>query len=640
MNTRDPNGANPRPTRALLALLALGSCALASLCGPVAGAGAAGLSPSSFTVSSLCSTASPERAACLGLRLVAKEPQAVPDSRPLGFSGTEQATSESPETVTPANEYKQPIPKSLTPANVLQAYSLTGITPPRPQTIGIVDAYDDANAESDLAVFSSQYGLPACTTANGCFRKVNQNGGTSPLPASSGSLERGWAQEIATDVEVAHGLCPGCRILLVEANSSFNSDLYVAENTAANQGASEISNSWGGQEPASDNSAFNHPGVVITASAGDDGYLDWIGGGQRFAEYPATSPHVVAVGGTRLNLNSSTKAWESETVWNDGGQRSGHVEGSAGGGGCSAFFTAPDWQQSLPNWDAVDCGSERAVADVSADADPYTGVSVYDSTPAPPEENTGWAVIGGTSVSSPIIAATFALAGGSQGVAYPASTLYENLGSAPATLHDVSSGSNGECLKPFKKGSGLSGCSIAEAAESCAAQAICEAGAGYDGPTGVGTPNGIDAFLPFGTAGTSSASTPPVSEAEPTPTPEGTSSPGASRAAPLMARPLISGLRLTRRALAAVNRRRPAISRLGFTFTLNTGARVRVAIARQLHVRGHMRWSGVSKPLTILAPSGRQSRHLTGRGSFTRGRYRLTLTPEHGAPRSLVFQVS
>src|SRR4029077_17987131 len=166
------------------------------------------------------------------------------------------------------------------------AYSLTGISPPSTQTIGIVDAYDDATAEADLEVFDNQYGLPACTEANGCFRKVNQLGDPAPLPPSSGVAERGWAQEIATDIEVARGVGESCRILLVEAKSNSNSDLYTAETTAANLGANEISNSWGGEEPFADSSAFNRPGVVITASSGDSGYLNWLEeGGSSFAEY-------------------------------------------------------------------------------------------------------------------------------------------------------------------------------------------------------------------------------------------------------------------------------------------------------------------------------------------------------------------
>ncbi len=139
---------------------------------------------------------------------------------------------------------------------------------------------------------------------------------------------------------------------------------------------------------------------------------------------------------------------------------------------------------------------------MSADADPYTGVAVYDSTPVKEKgggEYSGWVTIGGTSVASPIIASTFALAGGvgkdeaGQAVAYPARTLYENLAANPGALHDVVSGSNGVCSKGFSE-AGLSDCSPAEASRSCSGTAICLARSGYDGPSGVGTPDGLAAF--------------------------------------------------------------------------------------------------------------------------------------------------
>src|SRR6478609_3245108 len=346
-------------------------------------------SPSEYTTSALCSLPAPGYSGCLGLRLFAHRPLAHPGARavaPSAPAGGAQAETSSAlvEGVPPgaAVERTTPVEGSLAPSDVLGAYGLNGATPPTPQTIAIVDAYDAPTIASDLEVFSARFGLPACSEANGCFRKVNQRGRRYPLPASGGTEERGWAQEIATDVELAHGVCPACRILLVESESNANSSLYAAELTAASLGPNEISNSWGGEEPSVDSPAFDHPGVVITASAGDDGYLDWLSGkASSAAEYPASSPHVIAVGGTRLKLNATSRAWERETVWNDGGWRSGLPEGfGAVGGGCSASFTADTWQQSLAAWPAVGCGSRRAVADVSADADPYTGVAVYDST--------------------------------------------------------------------------------------------------------------------------------------------------------------------------------------------------------------------------------------------------------------------
>ena len=360
----------------------------------------------------------------------------------------------------------------LEPQDLHSAYGLPSVAPTQ-QTIALVDAYDDPTAEKDLKHYDKEFGLPACTAANGCFTKINAEGATKPLPAVNG----GWALEISLDIEVAHAVCQRrCKILLVEAQSSCYRDLEAAENRAVTEGATEISNSWYGREPLTDSAAFNHPGTVITAAAGDEGYLNWAGKegtgcdepGLGLANYPASSPHVIAVGGTRLSLNSPANTWKSETVWNEFG---------ATGSGCSARFEAPSWQQELPHWSSVGCGSERAVADIAADADPATGIAVYDSTPNS-RGRTGWQEIGGTSASTPLIAAAFALAGGSGGVEYPAKTLYQNALGNNASLHDIESGSNAEL----------------EQAASCFGHSICVAASGYDGPTGVGTPNGIGAF--------------------------------------------------------------------------------------------------------------------------------------------------
>jgi subtilase family protein len=595
------------------------------------------LSPSDYRARAVCRTPAPGYSGCLSLRLVADEPAAVPGA----------------ETAPQVTEFTEPIPGSLTPANLTSAYGVSGAAPPGTQTIALVDAYDDATIAGDLEVFSQRFGLPACNEANGCLRKVNQSGNPTPLPASSGEKERGWAQEIATDVEIAHGVCPSCRLLLVEANSNSNSTLYRAEQTAVELGATEISNSWGGEEPGGERAAsvdsayFDHPGIVVTASSGDSGYLDWFSEEpSQFANYPASSPHVIGVGGTRLTL-SSTGAWESETVWNDGGASGGFLEGAgASGGGCSGHFAADAWQQAVPDWPAVGCGSARAVADISADGDPYSGVAVYDSTETPQGEK-GWSAIGGTSVASPIIASLFALAGGAQGVAYPAQLLYENLQQNPLSLHDVTVGSNGECLRRFHKSSGASGCTSEEQARSCAAQLICLAGSGYDGPSGVGTPNGLAAFRPplAGGGGTSAVSTtgqaPPVAGVEPPVS--GTSSPGTASGAgagkgALARTPVVSGLSITRRALAAL-RRHPRLSQLGFAFTLNAPARVHVTLSRRVRVNGRMRWRAVSAPLAYTAPSGRQSRRLSGRAALPHGRYLLTVSPEHGVARSIVLRI-
>jgi hypothetical protein len=607
-------------TTTTLALLALASgCSLAALA--LVPAAQAALSPGAYAVRSLCSAPSPAHAGCLGLRLVARAGLTATSSHQLA-TGAQGAAAAG---ATPALEQKEPLTGSLTPGNVLSAYALSGIAAPASrQTIGIVDAYNDPAAAADLEHFDARLKLAPCSELEGCFRKVNEQGNASPAPPTNA----GWAQEIATDVEVAHGICPSCRILLVEASSNSFSDLFAAEETAVRLGASEISNSWGGGEPSLESPAFNHPGIVITASSGDNGYLNWGAEPeeQGSVDYPASSPHVVAVGGTRLTLNSPAGTWKSEAVWNGRG---------AGGGGCSSIFTAPPWQRSVSDWPAVECGEQRAVADVAADADPYTGVAVYDSTEN--EGAKGWAVVGGTSVASPIIASAFALAGGAGGVEYPARTLYENALKTPASLHDVNLGSNGEC--GFYDAEGLSTCSLAEESASCEGHLICVAAPGYDGPSGVGTPNGIGAFQTTSQALTREASpaqspqqlAPSSTVAAPAATPSSVVHPPPV--------PTLSALALTRSAIVALNRVRPRVLQVSFAFTLNVGARVRVTLARRVRVHGRTLWRTVSPALLISAPAGRASRHLAGRAPLGHGRYQLTLTASGGNAASIVFQI-
>jgi subtilase family serine protease len=317
-------------------------------------------------------------------------------------------------------------PSGLSPANLQSAYKLPSSTAGSGQTVAIVDAYDDPNAEADLGVYRSQYGLSACTTANGCFKKVKQSG----TPADAG-----WAEEISLDLDMVSAVCPKCKIVLVEANSASFAALGNAENTAAGL-ANVISNSYGGSD-ASDatyGAPYNHPGKAITVSSGDDGYG---------VEYPASSHYVTAVGGTSLRTASNTRGW-SETAW------------SGAGSGCSTLNTALSGQSGLTG-----C-SKRAVADVSAVADPNTGVAVYDTYGGVG----GWLVFGGTSVAAPVVAGVYGLAANAASVTnnYP----YSHTGS----LFDVTSGSNGSC-SPAK---------------------WCTAGTGWDGPTGLGTPNGVGAF--------------------------------------------------------------------------------------------------------------------------------------------------
>ncbi len=445
-----------------------------SLAASGAQAGVSPLSASNYSVRPACTRPVPGSASCLALQLVPVTAAARAHERPLAMNAA--------HAIRPANAAAEGA-FGLRPQDLHSAYKLP-VSAPSQQTIALVDAYDDPNAEADLAVYDREFGLPECTSANGCFAKINQNGQSGPLPAPSGE----WALEEALDVETAHAICQNCRILLVEAESNSTSALEAAENRAALAGATEISNSWGSLEPLGDSAAFNHPGVVITAAAGDNGYLNWDGweaSERGSVEYPASSPHVVAVGSTRLTLSADGE-WAGETVWNNGD--------GASGGGCSAHFGAPFWQRALVNWQSVGCGSGRAVADVSVDGDPYTGAAVYDSTPWGGYV-IGWVPVGGTSLSSPIIAAAYALAGGAHGVPYPARTLYESARGAGSTLHNVTSGSNGACYEASTP-EGESGCSATQEAASCAGMAICRAGTGYSGAAGVGTPNGLGAFIP------------------------------------------------------------------------------------------------------------------------------------------------
>ncbi len=480
---------------------------LALLCVPGVAAGSVSPLPSSdYTVRAVCANAARGRGGCLALQLVPRTAAARERRHPLGFTRSAPLTAPSPG----AGAF------GLRPQDLHTAYDLP-TSASSAQTVALVDAYNDPTAEADLKAYDEEFALPACTAGNGCFKQVNENGetGNPPFPKTTKELESarkgsrsarkeaeeatGWGLEISLDIEVAHATCESCEVLLVESNSSTYEDLETAEKSAAVLGAGEVSNSWAGPEvgetPELESaSPFNHKGIVITSAAGDDGYLNWDAeeaSERGYVGFPASSPHVVAVGGTRLGLGAGS-AWAGETVWNGDG---------ATGGGCSVVFTAQPWQQSLSNWSGVGCGAKRAVADVSADADPYTGLAVHDTSPeceysyeeAKVKHVLYWCTIGGTSVASPLIASTFALAGGAGGVEYPAKTLYENEVKSPGSLHDVTTGSNGECTKPFTE-TGLSGCTTAEEAKSCASKAICVAGTGYDGPTGVGTPDGITAF--------------------------------------------------------------------------------------------------------------------------------------------------
>ena len=312
-------------------------------------------------------------------------------------------------------------PTGLSPATVKSAYGFsTSATAGSGKTVAIVDAYNDPSAESDLAVFSSTFGLPSCTTANGCFQKVNQTGGTTPPKTNTG-----WALEISLDIQWAHAIAPGAKVLLVEANSASFADLLTAENYAKTH-ATYVSNSWGGSESSGESAndaAFVQPGVSFFVSAGDAGLP---------AEYPSSSPNVISVGGTTLKFSSSG-ALLSETGW------------TSGGGGCSAYEPANAAQLAYSGYAQANCAGKRATPDVSLDADPASGVSVYDTTRY--QGQSGWFKVGGTSASSPMWAARSAVAG----AVVDASYVY----GGSIAYRDITSGNNGApCLVGFDLCSG------------------------------------------------------------------------------------------------------------------------------------------------------------------------------------------
>jgi Subtilase family len=327
------------------------------------------------------------------------------------------------------------------------------------QTIAIVDAYSSPTAFADLTHFDATFGLPvfprcAKKIKAACYQVMNQTGGTK-LPTSG--VPSGWDVEISLDVQVAHEICQNCKILLVEATSPQFADLAAAENTAIAQGAGVVSNSYGSYGSGSSlagpsASAYNHPDHAIVVSAGDSGFG---------AAFPADLDTVIAVGGTNLQLGAGN-TYGGETVWNNSAT-------SATGSGCDDASPAPSWQMAVSTWAAIGCGSLRGMNDVSADADPNTGAAVYDTG-----GGFGWIQVGGTSLAAPLIAGVYGLAANASTVSYPASLPYAHA----ASLHDVTSGNNLPGAGSF----------------SCSSVLQCTAGAGYDLPTGLGTPNGVSGF--------------------------------------------------------------------------------------------------------------------------------------------------
>lgn len=363
-----------------------------------------------------------------------------------------------PYGVPPANE-----PASgWTPDQIEAAYGIADAarTAGRGSTVAIVDAFKDTQLDHDLAAYRHRYGLPPCRSKDGCLTILNQFGKRSPLPRTSAadhweyfhrSFRASWATEQSLDVEIVSVACPLCKIVVVQANSLRPADLLRAEDAAAAvPGVKAVSNSWGSPEvsgEAQEASHFSHRGVAFVASVGDSGHG---------AQFPAALSGVIAVGGTELALNNGTY---SETVWNN--------DAGATGGGCAHFVPAPAWQRAAAEGLGNPCPGQRMENDIAAVAD---DLSVYDTADRYlplPGLGLGWIPpIGGTSASAPLIAGMIGL-GANGGTPITPAVLYA---ASSSDFHDVTSGSNGDCYF------------------------MCTAGPGYDGPTGLGTPNGIGAF--------------------------------------------------------------------------------------------------------------------------------------------------
>ena len=328
-------------------------------------------------------------------------------------------------------------PSGLGPVDFTSAYKLSAARTST-ATIAIVDAFNYPNAASDLAAYRSQFGLPPCTVANGCLKIVNQTGAASPLPRNAPAGDD-WTVEAALDLDMASAACPTCKLVLFEAADDVGNGLFVAQNAAAAMaGVVAISNSWGGPSDGTDVSLdsqfFTHTQAVNTfVASGDSGNTG------SSPDYPSTSARVIGVGGTHLVKSSAARGW-TETVW------------SGAGSSCSKVIAKPAYQSVVPT---AAC-TRRAASDVAAVADPNTGVAVFNAGVG------GWIVVGGTSAASPLVAAIYARYGIS-GASHDASFSYAHT----TEFFDITSGSNGRCTS-----------------------ALCRATAGWDGPTGIGSPNG------------------------------------------------------------------------------------------------------------------------------------------------------
>src|SRR5579884_57319 len=456
-------------------------CVAPALADPGSNGVGSGSSGSTPAVAHACGNVSPGYARCHAVQLLHPSSDWHP-----GPSGGAPASAGASPSSTPAPPSSGYYPGDLQSAYGLASAAASFAAGPSAPTVAIVDAYNDPNAVADLTAYRTSLSQatdpntgqpdgsipPLCTSgpAPGCdtFTEVNQSGGTS-LPSGN----TGWSEEISLDLDMVSAVCPACNITLVEASTNSFSNLMAAVSYAKSLKPAAVTNSYGGSEWSSEssyngtysyvaaNSSSGTPPTAVTAATGDSSYG---------TEFPATAPGTTAVGGTSLSYSGfgSTLAWAPQTVWYNSSS-------SGAGAGCSSYESLPSWQALAGVYNNSGICNGRQIGDVSAVADPYTGVAVYDTYGL-----SGWSVFGGTSASTQIIGAVYALAAGTATMAPAPSAFYTDTSTNHATgsttgLVPVTSGSDGSC------GNYL--CNAADALSS-----------GYNGPAGLGTPSGVGAF--------------------------------------------------------------------------------------------------------------------------------------------------
>lgn len=407
----------------------------------------------------------------LGSGLAASSAAASQAAAPQPKQATAKVASAFPDVVLPGHQTSSradastgTTPAGYGPSDLRSAYNLASAAASggTDAKVAVIGAFDDPSAASDLATYRSTYVLPACTAASGCFSEVNENGQSSPLPTGNDNGGASWARADAIGLDMVSAVCPNCHILLVEASNAQASDMGTAVDSAVQLGARYVIIGWSleGMLSSALENDFNHPGVAIVAAAGDRGFYPFCCAGM--GSYPADSQYVTSVGGTTLTRAANARGW-SESVW---GPPAAGNDYSATSSGCeNSFYGKPSWQ--------TDTGcAGRTQNDVSAVADPNTPVAFYNSSWGDP----GWVRGGGTAVSAAIVGSVYALAGTPAAGTYPASYPY---------LHTTD-------LYPVTTGCDVPGCNDGPGQPAY----LYEAGPGYNGPAGWGTPDGTSAFTP------------------------------------------------------------------------------------------------------------------------------------------------